>query len=100
MTCLAETLQQPEWAALIVGPAAAVIVLAIANWWQATQGLKVVEKYDKIISEKDKDIKDISREAVTCITNISNITAAQSVALKEMASGIAQIVKNTEPKHP
>ena len=96
---LAETIQQPEWAALIVGPAAAVIVLAIANWWQATQGIKVVEKYDKIVAEKDKDIKDISREAVVCITNISNITAAQSVALKDMANGIAQIVENTKPSH-
>jgi len=98
---LAETLPQPEWVALLAGPAAAVVVLAIANWWQAKRGVAVVDKYDALIAKKDDTIQKITTESVACITNISAITAANSMALKEITQGIAQVVENTKPpKHP
>lgn len=99
MTCLAETFQN-EWVQLVIGPAAAVVVLAIANYWQAKRGVEVVNKYDALIAKKDETIQKITTESVACITNISSITAANSIALKEIAQGIAQVVENTKPRHP
>ena len=98
MHVLAETFPT-GWEQLIIGPTAAVFVLAIMLYLVWKMMCKTITDNAVLVAKKDETIQKITTESVACITNISAITAANSIALKDIASGIAQVVENTkQPK--
>ena len=80
---IAQTAEPPWWLSAIVGPAGAIVVLGYFAWTQA-----------ETIRKKDIEIREITREAIECITKVLDRQEMDEAWKTEVTAMLRQLMEH------
>lgn len=81
-----------EFIPLLTGAGGALIVLAIGNWYQAKEKIKL----QATIEKKDDDLKGLARESITAVTTLAQLNQANKGWQDSVALTLGRIEKFIE----